>query len=115
MTFLTHHQIGKYELLYINFRFKAENPGTHFWHAHSGLQRTDGVYGAFVVRQAPEFESHLGLYEEDLPEHTMLVSDWLVELSMNRFAHHHQAGGDNKPRSMLINGKYWVFLQNLAK
>ncbi|XP_053398492.1 uncharacterized protein LOC123558060 [Mercenaria mercenaria] len=87
------------------YRFKAENPGTHYWHAHSGLQRSDGAYGAIVVRQAPEFESHLGLYDEDLPEHTMLVNDWLVEMSVNRFAHHHQAGGDNKPRSMLINGK----------
>ena len=88
------------------FRFKVENAGTHFWHAHSGQQRADGIFGALVVRQAAENEAHLGLYEEDLPEHTMLVHDWLVELSVNRFAHHHHAGGDNKPRSMLINGKY---------
>ncbi|KAL4230719.1 Mco1p [Mactra antiquata] len=87
------------------YRFKAENPGTHFWHAHSGLQRTDGLFGALVVRQSDTYEPHLGLYEKDLPEHTMLVNDWLVELSINRFANHHHAGGDNKPRSMLINGK----------
>ncbi|XP_060581710.1 uncharacterized protein LOC132738260 [Ruditapes philippinarum] len=87
------------------YRFKAENAGTHYWHAHSGLQRSDGVYGVFVVRQAIEFESHLGLYDEDLPEHTMLVTDWLVELSINTFAHLHHAGRDSNPRSMLINGK----------
>lgn len=87
------------------YRFKADNSGTHFWHAHSGLQRSDGIFGAFVVRQPDELEPHLGLYEEDLPEHTMIVHDWLEELSINRFAHHHHAGGDNKPRSMLVNGK----------
>ena len=86
------------------FRFIAANAGTHFWHAHSGLQRSDGLFGALVIRQAPENETHIGLYEEDLPEHTMIVHDWLVELSVNRFANHHHAGGDNKPRSMLING-----------
>ena len=63
------------------------------------------MFGALIVKQADEREAHLGLYDEDRPEHAMLVHDWLVELSINRFAHHHQAGGDNKPRSMLINGK----------
>ncbi|XP_052228206.1 uncharacterized protein LOC127842632 [Dreissena polymorpha] len=87
------------------YRFKAENAGTHFWHAHSGLQRADGLFGALVVRQPDELEPHLGIYDFDLPEHTLIVNDWLNELSINRFAHHHVAGGDNKPRSMLINGK----------
>ncbi|WAQ99184.1 LAC1-like protein [Mya arenaria] len=87
------------------YRFKAANAGTHFWHAHSGLQRSDGLYGAFVIRQADEHEPHLGLYDEDLPGHTMIVNDWLVELAINRFANHHNSAGDNKPRSMLINGK----------
>lgn len=87
------------------YRFNAENAGTHFWHAHSSLQRMDGVFGAFVIRQPNEFEPHLGLYEEDLPEHTLIVHDWLNELSISRFAWHQHAGGDNKPRSILINGK----------
>ena len=86
-------------------RFKADNAGTHFWHAHTGLQRADGLFGALIVRQANEREPHLGLYEEDRAEHTMIVNDWLIELAINRFAHHHTAGGDNKPKSMLINGR----------
>ena len=63
-----------------------------------------------MVRQAPKNEAHLGLYEEDLPEHTVLVHDWLVELSVNRFAHHHHARGDNKPKSMLINGESFLVM-----
>ncbi|XP_045202825.2 uncharacterized protein LOC123556290 [Mercenaria mercenaria] len=87
------------------YRFNATNAGTHLWHAHSGLQRSDGIFGAFIVRQADEFEPHLGLYEHDLPEHTVIVNDWLGELTENKFARHHHAGGDNRPKSILINGK----------
>ncbi|KAK3090802.1 hypothetical protein FSP39_014772 [Pinctada imbricata] len=89
----------------VNTVFKPSNPGTHFWHAHSGLQRADGIFGGFIVREPKEQDSHLGFYDLDLPEHTLLVNDWLVELAIERFANHHHATGDNKPASMLINGK----------
>lgn len=65
----------------------------------------DGVFGPFVIRQEDAAEPHLGLYDHDLPEHTVIINDWLVELSINRFTNHHYAGGDNKPASMLINGE----------
>ena len=35
----------------------------------------------------------------------MSVTDWLVEMTANRFAAHHNDDGDNKPASMLINGE----------
>ncbi|XP_021367995.1 laccase-1-like isoform X1 [Mizuhopecten yessoensis] len=96
------------------YRFKVSDPGTHFWHGHFGLHRADGIFGAFVVRQAAEHELQHGLYDYDLPEHTILINDWLLELTLNRFANHHQAYGDNKPGSMLINGKgaHRVFYDN---
>lgn len=87
-------------------RFPADYPGTHFWHAHVGMQRSDGVFGALVTRQTPVTDPHFSFYDLDLPEHTIFVNDWLNELTLNRFSHHHQAGGDNKPSSMLIQGKY---------
>lgn len=87
------------------YKFKPDYPGTYFWHSHSGTQRMDGVFGALVIRQEDAAEPHLGLYDHDLPEHTVIINDWLVELSINRFTNHHYAGGDNKPASMLINGK----------
>ena len=31
------------------YKFIARNTGTHWYHAHSGVQRTDGVYGVFIV------------------------------------------------------------------
>nr|XP_022321018.1 oxidoreductase OpS5-like [Crassostrea virginica] len=87
------------------YKFKPDFPGTYFWHSHSGTQRMDGLFGPLVIRQEDAAEPHLGFYDHDLPEHAILINDWLVELSINRFANHHHAGGDNKPASMLINGK----------
>ncbi|ESO96136.1 hypothetical protein LOTGIDRAFT_231844 [Lottia gigantea] len=87
------------------YKFRASNPGTHFWHAHTGVQRADGVYGNLVVRQPPKSDVHWSLYDHDLPEHTMVVNDWLNQLTIDRFAAHHHNDGDNKPRLMLINGR----------
>lgn len=44
------------------------------------------------------------MYDIDTPEYTVIINDWLTELSINKFAHHYLADGDNKPASMLING-----------
>jgi hypothetical protein len=35
----------------------------------------------------------------------MLVSDWLGELGVAKFVAHHHDDGDNKPTSMIINGR----------
>ncbi|XP_070173598.1 uncharacterized protein [Littorina saxatilis] len=90
---------------HFTYRFNASTPGTHFWHAHTGLQRTDGVFGPFIIRQTPAHEVHAGSYDFDLPEHSMIVNDWLVQMVAARFAHKHHGMGDNKPRAMLVNGK----------
>ncbi|CAL1533176.1 unnamed protein product [Lymnaea stagnalis] len=93
------------------YRFKADNPGTHFWHAHAGVQRADGLYGPFIIRRPPGREPHYHLYDYDLSEHVVVVTDWLAEMTVNRFAAHHHDDGDNKPELMLINGmgKYQEF------
>lgn len=87
------------------YRVKAVDPGTYWWHAHAGLQRSNGLFGHLVVRQTPSRDPHRLLYDYDLPEHVISVTDWLNEMTDNRFAAHHHDGGDNKPDSMLINGK----------
>ena len=63
------------------------------------------MFGPFIIRQTSVREVHHGMYDEDLPEHTMLVNDWMVEMVAARFAHKHHGMGDNKPRAMLINGE----------
>lgn len=90
--------------LHFFFRFLAETPGTHFWHAHAGLQRADGVFGALVIRQPKSRDYHSALYDHDLPEHTILLNDWIGEMGASRFAGHHHAMTEHLPESILING-----------
>ncbi|KAK3086056.1 hypothetical protein FSP39_012795 [Pinctada imbricata] len=87
------------------YKFKADTPGTHFWHAHSGLQRADGVYGAIVIKQKKSREPQRHLYDYDIPEHTILLSDWITEMGAVRFSGHHHAMTEHFPSSILINGK----------
>jgi hypothetical protein len=70
-----------------------------------GFQRADGVFGSLIVRQSRQNDPHSSLYDYDLPEHVMLVSDWLGELGVAKFVAHHHDDGDNKPTSMIINGR----------
>ena len=65
----------------------------------------DGVYGALIIREPKLYDPHADLYDLDLPEHVILVTDWLTEMSLNRFTGHHHSDYDNKPKSALINGR----------
>lgn len=58
-----------------------------------------------TVRVAKEEDPHGPLYDEDLPEHGILVWDWTHTPAANKFLAHHHAGDDNKADSVLINGK----------
>ncbi|KAE8745551.1 hypothetical protein FOCC_FOCC007740 [Frankliniella occidentalis] len=51
------------------YQMEAGNEGTHFWHAHSGLQKMDGIYGSIVVRQPPSQDPNSHLYDFDLTTH----------------------------------------------
>ena len=63
------------------------------------------MFGHLVVRQSPSKEPHSSLYDEDLPEHSLLVHDWFVRETPGTFAQHHHSDGTNKPETVLINGE----------
>ena len=64
------------------YDFFAYPAGTHWYHAHSGAQRTDGLYGAFIVRDVIPGN----LNDFDLPDqHTLLLMDWQRESSIDLF------------------------------
>ncbi|KAK3775407.1 hypothetical protein RRG08_013252 [Elysia crispata] len=86
------------------YRFKALDPGTHYWHGHTGMQRADGLFGAIVVRQPPNRDPHYALYDHDLSEHVIIVNDWLNRMTLAQYLAHHHNDGDNMPSLMLING-----------
>uniref|UniRef100_A0A182N4J6 Multicopper oxidase n=1 Tax=Anopheles dirus TaxID=7168 RepID=A0A182N4J6_9DIPT len=85
------------------YTFRADNPGTHFWHSHTGMQRGDGAFGALIIRK--DNDIHSLLYDQDLSEHVITVQDWGHEQGVSLFAAHHHSTGDNKPPNLLINGR----------
>uniref|UniRef100_A0A182VY04 Uncharacterized protein n=1 Tax=Anopheles minimus TaxID=112268 RepID=A0A182VY04_9DIPT len=94
------------------YTFRADNPGTHFWHSHTGMQRGDGAFGALIIRK--DNDIHELLYDQDLSEHVITVQDWGHEQGVSLFAAHHHSTGDNKPPNLLINGRGKYF-QRFAK
>ncbi|KAF6203776.1 hypothetical protein GE061_002111 [Apolygus lucorum] len=88
------------------FRYQwTANSGTHFWHAHTGLQKLDGIYGSIVVRQPPSQDPNSHLYDYDLTTHVMLLSDWMHEDAQERFPGRLAANQGQDPETLLINGK----------
>lgn len=84
------------------YSFYAADEGTHFYHSHAGHQKADGVHGALIVRGIESKSPNAKLYDHDLPEHTILMADWM-----------HKSAEDAMPglakrsslsQSVLVNG-----------
>ena len=64
--------------------FKAIPSGTHWYHSHTGVQCSDGLFGALIVRERPFIESQirnklptaLQQYQDIPAEHTVVIADW---------------------------------------
>lgn len=80
--------------------------GTHWWHAHSGVQRADGVYGSFIVRQNSEAERHRTLYDVDDPRHVLLLQEWSKQTAIAiSTGHMHGVPGIVASDGILVNGR----------
>ncbi|CAG5132069.1 unnamed protein product, partial [Candidula unifasciata] len=98
---------------HFTYRFQAVDVGTYFWHSHAGTQRADGVFGALIVRQAADREPHRHLYDYDLPEHVMIVNDWVTVDTADRLAELVHIR-ENLNETILINGmgQFQQFVNN---
>ena len=67
---------GGAEFTYI---VRAENSGTHWWHAHSGIARFDGLFGPLIVLEPEEIESKV----TSIP---LTVGDWFQTDSISFIA-----------------------------
>ncbi len=77
------------------YRFVAAPAGSHWYHSHLGAQRTDGLFGALIVREksTDQVKEKLGSFE-DLPnEHTLTLLDFQREASLSLFTIIHPALG----------------------
>ena len=78
-----------------SYMYIASPSGTFWYHSHSGAQRTDGFYGALIVKETPErmeeIRTELEVHDvdgefEDLPDqHTISLLDWQQEASLDLF------------------------------
>ena len=72
------------------YDFRASPNGTHWYHAHSGAQRTDGLYGALIVSDIlPEDDLRIGAGEDKITDYpdrnTLILMDWQREASIDLF------------------------------
>ncbi|GJQ77051.1 Mco1 [Trypoxylus dichotomus] len=87
------------------YKFTAVQTGTQFWHAHSGLQRGEGIFGPLIIRTPEDTNQHIDLYDYDLSEHVIIIHDWTHENGLEKFLTFSHSSGNNKPDNILVNGK----------
>ena len=83
--------------------FKAEQYGTHWYHSHSGAQRTDGLFGALIVKERQQGNdqytaflnnlNEMGIrqntYVDNPRDHTLTLLDWQRSSSLDLFTQIH--------------------------
>ncbi|XP_067950161.1 uncharacterized protein [Watersipora subatra] len=82
------------------YNFTTNNSGTHYYHAHFGMQRGDGIAGALIVKQR---KNRYPQYQ-DLNSHTLLIQDWYHKLAIGQGMLHLHRKGSNIPETFIING-----------
>ncbi|KAI5459063.1 iron transport multicopper oxidase fet3 [Mariannaea sp. PMI_226] len=78
--------------------------GTFWYHAHSEVQRGDGLYGGLVVYDPPSPDNYSPQYDEEL---LLLIGDWYHASSaevLSKFMSQTSLGLEPCPDSILING-----------
>ena len=81
-------------LRYFRYIFKADPSGTHWYHSHTGVQRSDGLFGALIVKERPDVVSQirqalpteLKQYQDNPAEHTITIADWYRELAIDAYS-----------------------------
>ncbi|XP_065891667.1 uncharacterized protein [Dysidea avara] len=63
------------------YLFKADPGGTHWYHAHGGTQRTDGIFGALIIKDTLDPEVVGGEIIDIYSQHTLMLMDWSTEPS----------------------------------
>ncbi|CRK96923.1 CLUMA_CG010348, isoform A, partial [Clunio marinus] len=85
------------------YKFWASESGTHWYHSHSGHQKSNGIFGGIVVRK--HVERHASLYDDDSSSNLIVLSDWKHELAETHFPGLRTQSGGLQPANLLVNGK----------
>ena len=73
--------------------FKASPSGTHWYHSHTGVQRSDGLFGALIVKERPDvvtqirqaLPNELKQYQDNPAEHVITITDWYREPAIDAY------------------------------
>lgn len=87
------------------YQFQASEPGTHFYHSHSGHHRTNGISGPLIVRQSHENEKNIDTYDHDKREHFIFLNDWMELYAEMMMPGLKTLTHGLRPHNFLINGK----------
>ncbi|KAF2094977.1 hypothetical protein NA57DRAFT_15739, partial [Rhizodiscina lignyota] len=91
------------------FRVSDDQHGTFWYHAHDGVQRADGLFGAFIVHKPIidlDTKSDMQLYEYE-EERLLMIGDWYHRSAKDVIAWYMRAasfGMEPVPDSLLLNG-----------
>lgn len=94
-----------------NFTIENSQAGTFWYHAHSSMQRADGLYGGLVVHKPVDTawgtKSDQEVYQYDT-EQLALIGDWYHRTAGEVFEFYQNPGHNGlepAPDSILINGR----------
>lgn len=74
----------------------------------------DGQYGSLIVRDPPEKNPYCDSYDEDRPDHVIILSDLFHEMSMERYPGPYRENPGQTPQNFLINGRgNWMVREKL--
>ncbi|KAG5677062.1 hypothetical protein PVAND_006846 [Polypedilum vanderplanki] len=97
------------------YSFKATEPGTQFYHSHTGHHKVNGHYGGLVIRRPKSDDPNSNLYDYDLKEHLIVASDWMNNLG-EFFTPGLPANKENlRPTNFLVNGRGNVIDRNQCR
>ncbi|GFO41365.1 laccase [Plakobranchus ocellatus] len=89
----------------MTYSFKAADAGTHFWHSHAAIQRSDGLFGSMIIRQPISMDPHASLFDVDIPEHTIMLNDWSKRMSVESFVSLFHTEELPYASGILVNGR----------
>lgn len=87
------------------YTYRATEPGTQFYHSHTGHHKPNGHYGGLVVRQPIDADPNGRQYDFDLPEHLMVLSDWMTDMAEMYVPGLPSRPPGLTPSNVLINGR----------
>ncbi|XP_043504919.1 laccase-5-like [Polistes fuscatus] len=86
------------------YQFAVDNAGTHFYHSHSALYMLDGQQGPLIVRSPKSQDPNRNLYDEDLFDHVIFLSDWMHSVAIKHLPGTFANNPGQTPDNFLING-----------